>query len=150
MVLIILQDTQKLLSIVLSYSPIVSEIERTCALNSSRLFLYLYQMLIEIPFFKKKSIYLPHWCDCFYVIADCLDPIRRIYYTNIELGDVYEGPATIPSPGYRSVILYLFKDLMRRGMRSHIISVFISLSNFLSYFILRSFGTVLSILFISC
>src|SRR5437764_11777587 len=101
-VLIIFQDTQKLLSIVLSYSFIVSEIERTCALNSSRLFLYLYQMLIEIPFLKKKSIYLPHWCDCFYVIADCLDPIRRVYYTNIELGDVYEGPATIPSPGYRS------------------------------------------------
>src|SRR5207253_5844528 len=65
-VLIILQDTQKLLSIVLSYSFIVSEIERTCALNSSRLFLYLYQMLIKIPFLKKKSIYLPHWCDCFY------------------------------------------------------------------------------------
>jgi len=101
-VLIILQDIQKLLSIILSYSFIVSEIERTYALNSSRLFLYLYQMLIEIPFLKKKSIYLPHWCDCFYVIADCLDPIRRVYYTNIELGDVYEGPATIPSPGYRS------------------------------------------------
>src|SRR5205814_6268362 len=77
-VLIILQDTQKLLSIVLSYSFIVSEIERTCALNSSRLFLYLYQMLIEIPFLKKKSIYLPHWYDCFYVITDCLDPIRRV------------------------------------------------------------------------
>src|SRR5437868_7261213 len=58
-VLIILQDTQKLLSIVLSYSFIVSEIERTCALNSSRLFLYLYQMLIEIPFLKKnRFIYL--------------------------------------------------------------------------------------------
>ena len=138
MVLIILQDTQKLLSIVLSYSLIVSEIERTCALNSSRLFLYLYQMLIEIPFFKKKSIYLPHWCDCFYVIADCLDPIRRVYYTNIELGDVYEGPAT------------LFNDLTRRGMRSRIISLFISLPNFSSYFISRSFSTVLSILFISC
>src|SRR6184192_4265026 len=58
-VLIILQDTQKLLSIVLSYSFIVNEIERTCALNSSRLFLYLYQMLIEIPFLKKnRFIYL--------------------------------------------------------------------------------------------
>src|SRR6266496_3290175 len=56
-VLIILQDTQKLLSIVLSYSFIVSEIERTCALNSSRLFLYLYQMLIEIPFFKKIDLF---------------------------------------------------------------------------------------------
>src|SRR2546421_722232 len=57
-VLIILQDTQKLLSIVLSYSFIVSEIERTCALNSLRLFLYLYQMLIEIPFLKNQFIYL--------------------------------------------------------------------------------------------
>src|SRR5439155_12449751 len=52
--LIILQDTQKLLSIVLSYSFIVNEIERTCALNSLHLFLYLYQMLIEIPFLKKN------------------------------------------------------------------------------------------------
>src|SRR5256885_10160970 len=52
--LIILQDTQKLLSIVLSYSFIVSEIERICALNSSHLFLYLYQILIEISFLKKK------------------------------------------------------------------------------------------------
>src|SRR5207249_9726944 len=94
-VLIILQDTQKLLSIVLSYSFIVNEIERICALNSSRLFLYLYQMLIEIPFLKKKLIYLLNWCDCFYVIANCLDPIRRVYYTNIELGDVYEGLTTI-------------------------------------------------------
>src|SRR5437763_765301 len=56
-VLIILQDTQKLLSIVLSYSFIVSEIERTCPLNSSRLFLYLYQMLIEIPFLKKINLF---------------------------------------------------------------------------------------------
>src|SRR6266511_6129687 len=56
-VLIILQDTQKLLSIVLSYSFIVSEIERTCALNSSCLFLYLYQMLIEIPFLKKIDLF---------------------------------------------------------------------------------------------
>ena len=95
-VLIILQDTQKLLSIVLSYSFIISEIERTCALNSSHLFLYLYQMLIEIPFLKKKSIYLPHWCDCFYVITDCLDPIRRVYYTNIELSDVYEVACNHP------------------------------------------------------
>src|SRR5436190_21322311 len=106
LVLIILQDTQKLLSIVLSYSFIVNEIERTCVLNSSRLFLYLYQMLIEIPFLK-KSIYLPHWCNCFYVIADCLDPISRVYYTNIVLGDVYEGPATIPSSGYRSPCISL-------------------------------------------
>src|SRR5206468_11013871 len=56
-VLIILQDTQKLLSIVLSYSFIIKEIERICALNSSRLFLYLYQMLIEIPFLKKINLF---------------------------------------------------------------------------------------------
>ena len=43
---------------------------------------------------RYKVIYLPHWCDCFYVIADCLNPIRHVYYTNIALGNIYEGPAT--------------------------------------------------------
>ena len=61
MVTVIPQDTHKLLSIILSDSIIVKDIERTCAFDSTRLFLYLYQMLIEIPFFKK--------IDLFYLIS---------------------------------------------------------------------------------
>jgi len=32
---------------------------------------------------------------------------RFVKSSNIELGDVYEGPATIPSPGYRSPCISL-------------------------------------------
>ena len=94
-VLIIFQDTQKLLSIVLSYSFIVNEIERICALNTLRLFLYLYQMLIKIPFLKKIDLFtsLVRLFLCNRRLSRS-NTLRLLY--KYRTWRVYEGPATIP------------------------------------------------------